>query len=182
VRSVMEVVRNAGYQGLCLAATKEGKGGAVPLPVAGFPARVQIPSIKVDAAILPMGLTDKDAMDAPEGPAETGWFELGPRPGEIGSAVIDGHMGWRHDIPAVFDDLYKLRAGDKVYVITDKGETFAFSIREMRTYDADERVPEVWNKNDGQYLNLITCAGDWNKVTKTHDKRLVVFTNLLPEI
>jgi len=72
-----------------------------------------IPSINIDAAIEYVGLTSNGAMAVPKGPNDVGWFELGPRPGDIGSAVIAGHDGWKDGIPAVFDNLSKLVAATR---------------------------------------------------------------------
>jgi len=71
----------------------------------GLPVRLKIPKINVDSAFEYVGLTPQGAMDVPKGPAEVGWFKLGTRPGEIGSAVVAGHSGWKNGIPAVFDNL-----------------------------------------------------------------------------
>jgi len=49
----------------------------------------------------------------PEGPTDVAWFDLGPRPGEAGSAVIAGHEGWRDGIVAAFDDLHELQKGTR---------------------------------------------------------------------
>ena len=54
----------------------------------GIPIRLTIPKIKVDATIKSLGLTSNGNMDTAKGPYDVGWFNLGPRPGEIGSAVI----------------------------------------------------------------------------------------------
>lgn len=142
-----------------------------------IPVRIKIPSIGVDAAIKPVGLTKLKTMESPKEPEETAWFRLGASPGEKGSSVIAGHRGWKIG-PAVFDDLHKIQPGDKVYVEDEKRNTVAFVVREMRIYGADEIIPEVWEKKDSAYLNLITCSGSWNEVTGTSAKRLVVFTDL----
>lgn len=144
----------------------------------GLPLRLKIPSIKVDAPFEYVGLDSDGVMDVPKDPAEVGWFNLGPRPGENGSAVIAGHYGWKNNIPAVFDNLHKLRVGDKIIVEDEKGVTTTFVVREMRTYGKDEIVPNVFNSSDGKaHLNLITCTGTWNKAEKTYSERLVVFTD-----
>lgn len=143
-----------------------------------IPIRIKIPSIKVDAVIKPVGLTKYKTMEAPKEPEDTTWFKLGVSPGEKGSSVIAGHRGWKKG-KAIFDDLNKIQLGDKVYVENEKGEMLAFVVREMRTYDALDIAPEVWNKKDSAHLNLITCSGDWNASTGTSDKRLVVFTDLI---
>jgi len=143
----------------------------------GIPAHLKIPNINVYADVLSVGLTSGGAMEAPIGPREVGWYMFGPKPGYIGSAVIDGHSGWKDGIKAVFDDLYKLNKGDKIYVIDNDGETTIFIVREIKNYTSDEESLSVFNSNDDKsHLNLITCSGPWNDVEKSHSNRLIVFT------
>jgi len=145
----------------------------------GFPISLSIPKINVDTTIESVGLTLKGAVDVPKNPANAAWFNLGPRPGDSGSAVITGHYGrWKNGQGSVFDDLYKLRQGDKLYVKDDKGITISFVVRESRRYNPSEKVSEVFVSSDGKaHLNLITCEGVWNQVSKSYSKRLVVFTD-----
>ena len=164
-----------------VAASSSQKQASVGLPAlpAGKPARLKIPVIGVDSAVIPVGLTSNGAMGVPKGPAEVAWFNLGPRPGESGSAVIAGHYGWKNNIPAVFDNLHKLRKGDKIFIEDEKGMTITFVVRKIRIYGKDEVASDVFGSNDGKArLNLITCAGAWNKEKKTFSKRLIVFTEL----
>lgn len=140
--------------------------------------RLKIPGIDVDAVVIPVGLTSDGAMDVPKGPAEVAWFNLGPRPGENGSAVIAGHYGWKNNLPAVFDNLHKLQVGDKLSVEDEKGITTTFVVRKIRIYGKDEVVPDVFDSTDGKaHLNLITCTGAWNKAEKSFSDRLIVFTD-----
>jgi sortase (surface protein transpeptidase) len=60
-------------------------------------------------------------MGIPKDITHAAWFNLGPRPGEKGNAVIDGHYGWKNNIPAVFDSLSQLQKGDKIFVDDEKG-------------------------------------------------------------
>lgn len=139
---------------------------------------LKIPKINVLANIESVGLTSYGAMDVPKGPVDVAWYALGPRPGEIGSAVISGHFGWKNGISAVFDNLYKLQVSDKIYIEVDGGATTTFVVREIRTYGENDIVPDVFSSNDEKaHLNLITCEGIWNKVSKSYSKRLVVFTD-----
>lgn len=142
------------------------------------PLKLKIPSLGVDAAVLPMGLTPKGAMEDPKDPMDTGWFELGPSPGETGNAVIAGHRGWKIG-PAVFDSLHKIKIGDEVMVVNEKNEVLVFKVRETRVFGAEEKVPEVWFSESGYHLNLITCSGKRNILTGSSEKRLVVFTDLI---
>jgi len=141
----------------------------------GLPVRLKIPEINVDSAVEYVGLDSDGAMDTPKSQDNVVWYELGQRPGENGSAVIAGHYGGK---ASVFDNLYKLRKGDKLYIEDDKGVTVSFVVRENRRYDPEADASNVFNSNDGKsHLNLITCEGDWNKDSKSYDKRLVVFTD-----
>ena len=143
-----------------------------------LPVRLKITSLNVDALIEYVGFISGGAMGVPKGPAEVAWFELGPRPGDVGSAVIDGHSGWKDGIPAVFDDLHKLQAGDKIYIEHENGVNNAFVVRESKLYDPGADAIDVFTSQDGKsHLNLITCEGVWNTVTKSRSKRLVVFTD-----
>lgn len=142
-----------------------------------LPIRLKIPKINVDAGIEYVGLTPQGTMDVPKGPTDAAWFDLGPRPGENGSAVIAGHEGWKDGIRAVFDDLYKLRIGDKVYVEDEREETTTFVVRGIQAYDQNGDGSDVFSSNDGKaHLNLITCEGTWNAAEKSYSNRLVVFT------
>ncbi|MGC9610864.1 MAG: class F sortase [Minisyncoccia bacterium] len=144
----------------------------------GLPVRLKIPRIKVDAAVKYAGITSQGAMDVPKGPSDVSWFGLGPHPGDKGSAVIAGHYGWKNGIPAAFDNLSKLRKGDKIYVKDEKGMTTTFVVRELRTYGEKENASAVFVSSDGKaHLNLITCGGVWDKNQKSYSNRLVVFTD-----
>lgn len=149
----------------------------------GIPVRLKIPKINVDAAVTSVGLTPRGEVGVPEGPAEAAWWSLGPRPGEAGSAVIDGHYGWKDGVPAVFDNLSELRAGDNVYVEDGTGATSTFVVRELRAYREHEDALNVFNPSDtGAHLNLITCGGVWNKAEKSYSERLVVFADKVSEL
>jgi len=151
---------------------------ALPVPLSsGLPVRLKIPKITVDAALESVGLTSEGAMDVPKNLGDAAWFNRGVRPGEKGSAVIDGHFGWKNGIPAVFNNLYTLRKGDKIYIESEKGATIAFVVQESRTYKETEDAGAVFGSSDGKaHLNLITCKG-WDESKQSFSHRLVVFTD-----
>jgi LPXTG-site transpeptidase (sortase) family protein len=147
--------------------------------VIGLPLRLVIPKIKVNSAIEYVGLTSKGAVGVPKGPSKTAWYNKSARPGNIGSAVLTGHYGpWIDGRKSVFDNLYKLSKGDKIYIKDDKGVTITFIVRELKSYDKNARVTEAFFLNDSKsHLNLITCGGIWNKLSRQYSKRLVVFAD-----
>ncbi len=81
--------------------------------VYSLPNRLLIPRLNIDASVLPMGLTTAGAMESPKTKQDTGWYSLGVRPGNIGSAVIAGHLGLEYE--AVFGKLHLLAAGDTFF-------------------------------------------------------------------
>ena len=146
--------------------------------IAQLPVNLIIPKIKVDAFIEYLGITPAGAMDVPAGPSNVAWFDLGPRPGDIGSAVIAGHEGWKNNIPAVFDNLYQLQVGDTIYTEDGVGSTTAFIVRKIQTFGQYDSTATIFDSTDGKsHLNLITCEGIWNPITKSSPERLVVFAD-----
>ena len=145
---------------------------------AGLPIRLKIPKIKVNAAIERVGLNSKGEMGIPKLPRNAAWYNLGSRPGEIGSAAIAGHVSWYNGAASVFANLNKLKIGDKIIVQDDKGANITFIVRKIRIYGPKEDASEVFVSNDGRsHLNLITCFGVWDKKAKQYSKRLVVFAD-----
>lgn len=145
----------------------------------GLPVRLKIPQLKVDAAIDQMGVTSEGDMQEPSEPQNTGWYKFGPRPGNKGNAVIAGHYGLRSSNASVFKELHTLSKGDIVQVVDEKGAIATFEVRELKTYDKNAVVPEVFSSSDQKaHLNLITCKGTWQEAQQTYSDRLVVFANL----
>lgn len=145
----------------------------------GFPTRLIIPSINVDAAVQNIGLAADGSIGAPNGPYDVAWFDLGSKPGETGSAIISGHYGkWLSGANSVFDNLNKLKKGDKIYVKDDKGNTVAFTVQSSKIYNSNQTVPDLF-KSTGKGLNLITCNGTWIQSQKTYSNRLVIYAEAL---
>lgn len=144
----------------------------------GLPTRLLIPVIKVNALIDGVGLLADGSMGIPKIPSKAAWFNLGPRPGEAGSAALAGHVNWWTGAVGAFARLNKLKPGDKIIVKDDKGMNINFIVNKIRLYGAREDATDVFFSNDGlAHLNLITCGGVWNKLTKQYTKRLVIFAD-----
>jgi len=142
------------------------------------PVRLLIPSLNVDTDIQPVGVTSRGVMENPSNIFDVGWFELGPRPGEKGSAVIAGHVDGERGEVGVFANLHKLKKGGKVYIEDSNGKSLTFIVAESRRYDPGY-AEEVFSQNDKAHLNLITCDGVWDGKKKSYTKRLVVFTDIM---
>ncbi|MDO8495583.1 MAG: class F sortase [bacterium] len=160
------------------ALTGEEASFGLPASTVGRPVRLKIPKIGVDSVVEYVGLTSNGAMDVPKSRDNVAWFEIGQSPGENGSAVIAGHYGLENRKTSAFDNLHKLRQGDRLYIEDDKGVVISFVVRESRRYDPKADASAVFGSSDGKsHLNLVTCEGDWNDVSESYTKRLVVFTD-----
>ncbi len=143
------------------------------------PIRLLIPIIGVNAPIEAVGVRPDDNLAVPaRNPwVDVGWYGSGPRPGERGSAVIDGHLDRPGGFPAVFWRLQDLHLGDEVMVIDASGKTLRFHVTGTAFYSPQEApIQEIFGNETGTYLNLITCAGDWIPSQHQTTLRLVVYT------
>ena len=146
---------------------------------APLPVRLKIPKLNINANIQYVGLNSSGALGVPGGAAfraDVAWYKAGPRPGEYGTAVIDGHSGRNPGPATVFDNLQKLQKGDTLLVQDGKGKSLTFVVREGRIYSPNANAPEVFSSVNGTHLNLITCI--WNASAKAFTKRFVVFADL----
>jgi len=143
------------------------------------PTHLSIPAINVDSAVEKVGRTKDGNMANPSSMKTTGWYSLGYKPGEVGNAVIDGHLDNALGTRAVFARLEELQNGDSVYVEDSTGAVLHFIVRESRSYEYnDAPLDLIFGSQGKRQLVLVTCDGVWNPQKKTYDKRLVVFAEL----
>jgi len=147
------------------------------IPVLGT--RLLIPKLKINTTLGEVGLTPQAVVGTPNEPWRPAWFNLGPLPGDTGSSVIIGHSGiWKNGQKTIFNNLSNLLAGDKIYIKDEKDETKVFIVQKLLSYNQNDNAPEVFYSEDNKsHLNLITCDGIWDSVSKSYPKRLVVFTD-----
>ncbi|MCW2769821.1 MAG: Sortase family protein [Aeromicrobium sp.] len=127
----------------------------------GVPARVIIPDVKVDAAILQVGTTAAGAQDVPHSLKDTGWWRDGQQPGQPGNAVIVGHTASKDD--GVFDNLSDLEKDDRITVRGQKGtlDYRVTSEREVKVEKFKAESDRIYRETGPSGLVLMTC-GDWN--------------------
>jgi LPXTG-site transpeptidase (sortase) family protein len=154
---------------------------ATPQPTHSIiPVKIKIPAINVDTFVERVGLTKDGLMDVPKNIWNTGWFGNGGyRPGDPGNAVIAGHL----DAPgtkAVFWDLDKLKAGDKVILTDQAGKQLTFEVVDKQVYPYnDAPLQQIFGPSPQAQLNLITCGGTFDRASQNYNTRLVVYTRLI---
>ncbi|UUU34063.1 class F sortase [Streptomyces sp. CA-210063] len=143
------------------------------------PDRVRIPSIRVDAPLMGLGLTPTGSLDVPPAEKENlaGWYEAGTTPGERGTAIVAGHVD-NADGPAVFYDLGALKRGATVEVDRRDGGIAVFTVYAVEVYDArDFPDAKVYGAARRPELRVITCGGGYSRSTG-YQGNVVVFAHL----
>ncbi|MDO0932947.1 class F sortase [Streptomyces sp. DG2A-72] len=143
------------------------------------PDRIRIPSLRVDAPLMGLGLTKTGSLDVP--PAEqrnlAGWYEAGTTPGETGTAIVAGHVD-NADGPAVFYGLGALKRGSTVEVDRRDGGIAVFTVDAVEVYDAKDFPDEkVYGAASRPELRVITCGGGYSRATG-YQGNVVVFAYL----
>ncbi|WP_177201509.1 class F sortase [Bacillus sp. OV322] len=143
-----------------------------------IPSRIKIPSLKIDTKVEKAGILKNGEMDVPKDDKHAAWFEPGTIPGELGSAVIDGHVDNKTG-PAVFFKLKDLKAGDEIILYDQKSKKMTFTVQKKKSYPYKSApIKEIFGKRDMARLNVITCTGLFDRSKGTHQERLVVYSTL----
>ena len=161
------------------------------------PLELRIPSLQIKTAVVGVGITAENVMDAPKGLAadpvwqQAFWYRGSGIPGAVGTATFAGHVDDLLGRPAVFARLKELQTGDLILVRdTRSGLDVRFTVVRTATYSAREAAdPAVLAQICGEgpvagkapqpaadgraHLTLITCAG--SVVDGAYDRRLVVY-------
>lgn len=167
--------------GVAASSTQQTHSNVTQNNTSDFPIKIIIPKIGVDAKVQKVGITLKGNMSAPHNFTDVGWYKYGTVPGNLGSAVMDGHVDNGFNLDGVFKHLKDLKVGDNIFVDMQNGTQLHFVVEDVQSYYyKDTPMDEILNKNDGAaHLNLITCDGTWLPEAKTNDRRLVVYTKLV---
>jgi sortase (surface protein transpeptidase) len=146
------------------------------------PARLIIPAIRLDAAIVEVSLDPDGALGAPKDPLAVGWYAFGPRPGEPGNALLTGHVDNRYIGAAVFWFLRELAPGDDIFVETDAGDRLHFVVESSTLYEKDfQQLQEVFGPTDRPAITAISCEGTFDRVNRDYSHRRVVRAYLVTE-
>lgn len=154
------------------------RAGPVDLPL-----ELQIPSLKVNAPVLGVGLTSGNVMDSPKGPIgdpvwhTAFWYRGSGIPGDPGTATISGHVNDPLGRPEIFAHLQDLQPGDLIIVhLKYTTIDIRFIVDQIKVYSIQESsdpavLAQIFGAGpvagtgpqpalDGlSHLTLITCAG-----------------------
>lgn len=140
----------------------------------GMPTRLRVPSIGVDALIEDLRIGANGELSPPVDFARPGWYVEGTAPGDVGPAVIAGHVD-SYRGPAIFYRLRELTAGDQIEV--DRGGAIVrFTVTSTAWYPKSSfPTQEVYGPTPDSQLRLITCGGAFDRTARSYRNNLVVY-------
>jgi sortase (surface protein transpeptidase) len=142
------------------------------------PTRLRIPSVEIDTAVESLGRQPSGEIETPIRYDIVGWYKYGPTPGELGPAVIVGHVdNWQG--VAVFWRLRDLQPGDEIDVDRADGQTAKFTVTSSQQVPRDSFPTQaVYGNLDYAGIRLITCGGVFNTQTHEYTDNTVVYGKL----
>lgn len=143
------------------------------------PNTLRIPAIDLETSfVTPLGLDEEGRAEVPDSYEKVGWYKYGPTPGEMGPAVILGHVD-SYEGPAVFYSLGKLNPGDEIYIDRADGSTVTFVVDRVEKH-SQESFPTAAVYGDLDYpgLRLITCTGIYSHETLRYSHNLIVYAKM----
>jgi len=156
--------------------------GAGPAPLGpSVPVHLDIPAIGVSTSLMALGLNADGTIAVPplRRDAPAGWYRHLPTPGEIGPAVILGHVDTAQDGPAVFYRLRELHPGDTVTVRRLDGSSAVFTLSQVAAYPKSAFPTEaVYGPLDHPGLRVISCGGTFDPIRREYRGNVVAYATL----
>jgi LPXTG-site transpeptidase (sortase) family protein len=146
------------------------------------PTEISIPKIGAKSSLIALGLNADKTIQVPpvEQPMQAGWYDKAPTPGEVGPAVILGHVDGNKK-PGIFFRLKEMAVGDEVLVTRQDGSTARFKVtRVEQVSKKDFPTDLVYGNTEGPELRLITCGGVFDHSARSYKDNVIVFATLVP--
>jgi hypothetical protein len=140
------------------------------------PVRVRLPSVGINAQVLPVGIdVDRGVLGTPNDIRRAGWWKDGRSPGATSGAVlIAGHVDSATEGAGPFFSLHKARAGDLIHLQAAGGRTFTYRVASVRSHHKDALPPSIFSSKGAPRLVLVTCGGPFDDTTGHYRDNIVV--------
>lgn len=142
------------------------------------PVRVQIPAINLDTALIRLGLQADGTMQVPPNGFPAGWYTGAPTPGEMGPAVLAGHVHWQRKV-GVFGSLGQVKVGNQIRVTrADRSVAIFLVTRTEQVTKTKFPSEQVYGNIDNAGLRVITCGG-YDEDSHEYEDNIIVFAKLV---
>ena len=143
------------------------------------PIAVRIPAIGLSVWLTQLGLNANGTVEVPTSVKVPGWFSPGPSPGQVGSAVILGHVD-SYQGPGVFFQLRTLQPGNQITVNLADGVVATFKVTSVVMYQKTQFPDQqVYGSNGSSELQLVTCGGTFDSQTGHYLSNIVVYSSFV---
>ena len=151
----------------------------VPPTAAQRPVRLEIPSISVNIDIIDLGLDTDGTLEVPPDGKAAGWYTGAPAPGEVGPAIIAGHVDWE-GTDGVFFDLRNLEPGADIIVTRADGSRTVFTATSIEHFPKDDFPTDVvYGDLDHPGLRIITCGGSFDETARSYTDNIIAFADIV---
>jgi Sortase domain len=176
--------RSAAGPGTPAAAPTGPTGDGIVLP-ASAPIQLRIPAIGVRSDLLQLGLNPDGSVQVPplSRNASAGWYRYSPTPGQLGPAVILGHIDSAAYGPGVFFRLGGLRPGNNITITRADHTTAVFRVDAVAEYPKTQfPTLTVYGNANRAELRLITCGGRFDFTAHSYQDNIVAYATLTAAI
>ncbi|MFD2490312.1 class F sortase [Amycolatopsis jiangsuensis] len=145
------------------------------------PVSLDVPKIAAHSSLVPLGLNADRTVQVPPvtTPLQAGWYRYGPTPGELGPAVLLGHVDGNKQ-KGIFYRLKEMRRGDDVAVAREDGRTAHFVVTKVDQVPKDVFPSDaVYGDTDDAELRLITCGGAFDRSEHSYVDNIIVYAKLV---
>lgn len=151
---------------------EQSRPTSVVVPARGISGEVMVEGLGLDA-------NGGHAEPPVESPELASWYNLGPRPGAKGPAVILGHVNGNGQ-QGVFSRLHEVAQGDEIEIGREDGSRLLFSVYRTEKIDkTDFPTDEVYGNTEGSELRLITCGGNYDPKHRRYLDNIIVYAKLI---
>ncbi|WP_410637775.1 class F sortase [Amycolatopsis sp. lyj-346] len=144
------------------------------------PTSVRIPKIGAESSLLAVAVKPDGSISVPSvhTPMQAAWYKLSPVPGDVGPAVVLGHVDGDRK-PGIFFKLKDLAPGDEVDIDRSDGRKLKFVVDRVTQVPKDTFPREaVYGNSDKPELRLITCGGAFDHAEHSYRDNIIVYANL----
>lgn len=147
-----------------------------------MPRKIVFPTLSKSGFIQQVGIDKENKIAVPTNIHFAGWYINSVKPGQKGLSILDGH---RDGIVSagLFYNIENLKVGESVMVEYGDGTIQYFSVKKVSVVEEKDADKVMYSKDPDieSQLNLVSCIGKFDEVTREYDKRVIVTTELIEE-
>lgn len=144
------------------------------------PTSIRIPKIGAESTLIAVAVNLEGKISVPpvSTPMQAAWYRLSPVPGDIGPAIVLGHVDGEKK-PGIFYRLKELTPGDEIDIDRSDGKKLKFVVNHRDQVPKDDFPQDaVYGNSDKPQLRLITCGGVFDHAEHSYKDNIVVYADL----